>query len=77
MQQKTIDKIFLNESKNNEKINKDDEWTKFINDNIITNNYNKNDNNNDEYINELNLVNNFILNTVNSPVYKENKSNDK
>jgi CCR4-NOT transcription complex subunit 4 len=77
MQQKTIDKIFLNESKNNEKINKDDEWTKFINDNIITNNYNKNDNNNDEYINELNLVNNFILNTVNSPVYKENKINDK
>ena len=76
MQQKTIDKIFLNESKNNEKINKDDEWTKFINDNIITNNYNKNDNN-DEYINELNLVNNFILNTVNSPVHKENKSNDK
>ena len=76
MQQKTIDKIFLNESKNNEKINKDDEWTKFINDNIITNNYNKNDNN-DDYINDLNLVNNFILNTVNSPVYKENKSNDK
>ena len=76
MQQKTIDKIFLNESKNNEKINKDDEWTKFINDNIITYNYNKNDNN-DEYINELNLVNSFILNTVNSPVYKENKINDK
>ena len=76
MQQKTIDKIFLNESKNNENINKNDEWTKFINDNIVTYNYNKNDNN-DEYINELNRVSNFILNKVNPPVYKDNKSNDK
>ena len=76
MQQKTIDKIFLNESKNNENINKNDEWSKFINDNIITYNYNKNDNN-DEYINELNRVSNFILNKVNPPVYKDNKSNDK
>ena len=76
MQQKTIDKIFLNESKNNDNINKDDEWIKFINDNIVTNNDNRNDNN-DGYINELNRVNNFILNKVSPPVYKYNKSNDK
>ena len=76
MQQKTIDKIFLNESKNNDNINKDDEWIKFINDNIVTNNDSRNDNN-DEYINELNRVNNFILNKVSPPVYTYNKSNDK
>ena len=76
MQQKTIDKIFLNESKNNDNINKDDEWIKFINDNIVTNNDIRNDNN-DEYINELNRVNNFILNKVSPPVYTYNKSNDK
>jgi len=76
MQQKTIDKIFLNESKNNDNINKDDEWIKFINDNIVTNNDSRKDNN-DEYINELNRVSNFILNKVNPPVYKDNKSNDK
>ena len=76
MQQKTIDKIFLNESKNNDNINEDDEWIKFINDNIVTNNDSRNDNN-DEYINELNRVNNFILNKVSPPVYTYNKSNDK
>ena len=40
MQQKVIDKIFLKESIiDNNKENNDD-WTKFINDNIEANNYN-------------------------------------
>ena len=66
MQQKVIDKIFLKESiidNNNKESN--DEWTKFINDNIEANNYNNN-NHNDEFINDIDNINHFILNKVTS-----------
>ena len=71
MQPKMIDKIFLKESINNDNTKENDEWTKFINENIDTNNYNNN-NNNDETINEINNLNKFILNTVPSQVCKDN-----
>ena len=73
MQPKMIDKIFLKESINNDNTKENDEWTKFINDNIDTNNYNNNtNNNNDEIINEINNWNKFILKTVPSQVCNEN-----
>ena len=60
MQQKLIDKIFLNESIKNDNVGQNDEWTKFINDNIdVTNN--KDINNNDEFTNELDNINEFIF----------------
>ena len=63
MQQQLIDKIFLNESIKNDNVGQNDEWTKFINDNIdFTNN---NDiNNNDEFSNDLDNIKDFILNKV-------------
>ena len=63
MQQQLIDKIFLKESIKNDNIGQNDEWTKFINDNIdFTNN---NDiNNNDEFSNDLDNIKDFILNKV-------------
>ena len=70
MQPKIIDKIFLNESINSDSTQENDEWTKFINDNIDTNSYNNN--NNDEIINEINNINKFILNTVPSKVCSDN-----
>ena len=48
-----------------------DDWKKFINDNIDTNNYNNS--NNEEIINGINDINKFILNTVPSQVCKEKK----
>ena len=60
MQQKLIDKIFLNESIKNDNIGQNDEWTKFINDNIdVTNNGDIG--NNDEFANELDNINKFIF----------------
>ena len=74
MQPKTIDKIFLKDSINNDDTKENDDWTKFINDNIDTNNYNNNNNsNNEEIINGINDINKFILNTVPSQVCKEKK----
>ena len=73
VQQKNIDKIFLNDSIYNENINENDEWTKFINDNIDINNYNKK-NNNDEVINDINHINKFILNKV-SPQIRNDDNN--
>ena len=63
MQPKTIDKIFLKDSINNDDTKENDDWTKFINDNIdFTNN---NDiNNNDEFSNDLDNIKDFILNKV-------------
>ncbi len=60
MQQKLIDKIFLNESIKNDNIGQNDEWTKFIYDNIdITN---KNEiNNKDELAEDLEHINDFIV----------------
>ena len=65
MQSKLIDKIFLNESikNNNEIIN--DEWTKFINDNIDT--YNNNLYNKDEFTDDIDNINDFIYNKITKP----------
>ena len=62
MQSKLIDKIFLNESikNNNEIIN--DEWTKFINDNIDT--YNNNLYNKDEFTDDIDNINDFLYNKI-------------
>ena len=64
MQPKMIDKIFLKESINNNNIKENDEWIKFINENINTNNYSINNDNNDETINEVNTLNKFILKMI-------------
>ena len=64
MHQKLIDKIFIYESIKNEDIIKNDEWIKFINDNIDISNYNNH--NNDEFINDIDKINHFILNKVTS-----------
>ena len=63
MQPKLIDKFFLDESikNNNEVIN--DEWTKFINDNIDMCNYNSLYNN-DEFMDDIDNINDFILNKI-------------
>ena len=65
MQTKLIDKIFLNESikNNNEIIN--DEWTKFINDNIDT--YNNNLYNKDEFTDDIDNINDFLYNKITKP----------
>ena len=65
MQSKLIDKIFLNESikNNNEIIN--DEWTKFINDNIDI--YNNNLYNKDEFTDDIDNINDFIFNKITKP----------
>ena len=66
MQPKLIDKLFLNESiKNNADIINDD-WTKFINENIDTYNYN-NIYNNDEFKDDVDNINEFILNKISKP----------
>ena len=72
MHQKTIDKLFLNESIKDDNKAKNDEWIKFINDNIDMSNYN-NYNNNDEFINDIDKINHFIFNKVTS----QNCSNKK
>ena len=64
MHQKLIDKIFIYESIKNEDIIKNDEWIKFINDNIDISNYNNH--NKDEFINDIDKINHFILNKVTS-----------
>ena len=63
MQTKLIDKFFLNESieNNNEVIN--NEWTKFRTDNTDVCNYN-NLYNNDEFMDDMDNINNFILNKI-------------
>ena len=72
MNQKIIDKIFLEESIKNDNKIKNDEWTKFINDNIDISN-NNNLNNNDEFINDIDKINHFILNKVTSQNCLDNK----
>ena len=71
MQPKMIDKIFLKESINNDNTKENDEWTKFINDNIDTSNYNNNDESVNE-IKEINDINNFILKKVTPPSPNDN-----
>ena len=72
MHPKIIDKMFLNESiKNDNKIINDD-WTKFINDNMDISN-NNNYNNNDEFVNDIDNINHFILNKVSSKGSSSNK----
>jgi len=61
MQQKLIDKIFLNESIKNDKIGQNDEWTKFIYDNIDVKSKNDINNNKDEATEDLEHINDFIL----------------
>ena len=70
MQQKIIDKIFLNESikEYNKGIN--DDWAKFINDNIETNNFNYN---NDEFTNDIDNISHFIFNKATSQICPDNK----
>ena len=65
MHQIIIDKIFLNESIKDNKEDKYDDWTKFINDNIEVTNC-SNHNNNDEFANEIDNINHFILKKVSS-----------
>ena len=65
MQQKLIDKIFLNESIKNDNIGQNDDWTKFINDNIDMTN-NTDINSNDEFVNDIDQINDFIFKKVNS-----------
>ena len=65
MQQKLVDKIFLNESVKNDNIGQNDEWTKFINDNIDIENNNDINNNNDEFANDIDNINDFILKKTN------------
>ena len=72
MHQKIIDKLFLNESIKNDNKAKNDEWIKFINDNIDMPNYN-NYNNNDEFINDIDKINHFIFNKVTSQNCSNNK----
>ena len=61
MQQKLIDKIFLNESIKNDNKGQNDEWTKFIYDNIDMKNKNDINNNKDELTEDLEHINDFIL----------------
>ena len=70
MQQKIIDKIFLNESIKEENKGKNDDWTKFIKDNIESNNFNYN---NDELVNDIDNINHFILNKATSQICTDNK----
>ena len=60
MQQKLIDKIFLNESIKNDNIGQNDEWTKFIYDNIDMTNKNE-INNKDDLAEDLEHINDFIV----------------
>ena len=60
MHQKIIDKFFLNESIKDNNKGKNDEWIKFINENIDASNYN-NYNNNDEFITDIDNINHFIF----------------
>ena len=61
MQQKLIDKIFLNESIKNDNKGQNDEWTKFIYDNIDMTNKNDINNNKDELTEDLEHINDFII----------------
>ena len=61
MQQKLIDKIFLNESIKNDNKGQNDEWTKFIYDNIDMTNKNDINNNKDELTEDLEHISDFIL----------------
>ena len=60
MKPKIIDQFFLDESIKNNKEIINDEWTKFINDNIDTYNYN-NIYHNDEFTDDIDNINNFIF----------------
>ena len=74
MHQKIIDKIFLSESIKDDKEGKNDDWTKFINDNIEVTNYsNYSNNSNDEFVNDIDNINHFILNKVSSQALQTNK----
>ena len=63
MQPKLIDQFFLNESIKNNKEIINDEWTKFINENIDTYNFN-NIYKNDEFTDDIDNINSFILNKI-------------
>ena len=69
MQQKVIDKIFLNEFIKEDNKGKNDEWTKFINDNIESNNFYKND----ELIDDIDNISHFIINKATSQICSDNK----
>ena len=64
MQYKIIDKMFINESIKNDNKIKNDEWIKFINDNLDKSNINNY--NNDEFANEIDNISHFIFNKVSS-----------
>ena len=68
MHQKIIDRMFINDSIKKDNKIKNDEWIKFINDNIDTTN-----NNNDEFINDIDKINHFILNKVTSQTDSNHK----
>ena len=72
MHQILIDKIILNESIKDNKEDKYDEWMKFIKDNIEITNCNEH-NNNDEFVNDIDNINHFILNKVSSQALILNK----
>ena len=71
MQQKVIDKMFINESIKKDNKIKNDEWIKFINDNIDNTNYNNH--NNDEFTNDIDNINHFVFNKVNEQKGSNNK----
>ena len=71
MHQKVVDKMFINESIKKDNKIKNDEWIKFINDNIDTTNYNNH--NNDEFVNDIDNINHFIFNKVNEQAESKNK----
>jgi len=75
MHQKIIDKLFLNESIKSDNKAKNDEWIKFINDNIDMTSYN-NYNNNDEFINDIDKINHFIFNKVTSQNCSNNNNHN-
>ena len=71
MHPKIVDKMFINESIKKDNKIKNDEWIKFINDNIDSTNFNNH--NSDEFINEFDNINQFILNKVNIQTESNNK----
>ena len=71
MQYKIIDKMFINESIKKDNKIKNDEWIKFINDNLDTSNLNNF--NNDEFINDFDKIDHFIHNKVSSQSGSNNK----
>ena len=70
MQQKIVDKMFINESIKKDNKIKNDEWIKFINDNIDSTNYSNH--NSDEFVNDIDNINHFIYNKVNEQTESKN-----